>query len=68
MTLNKTFIEYMNKKALEIGMREPNFKNPSGLSARGQLSNSYDLTLLTLHASFKKSYLIFGLKNNIMFT
>ncbi|PNZ84481.1 D-alanyl-D-alanine endopeptidase [Staphylococcus microti] len=42
----------MNKKALEIGMKEANFKNPSGLASRGQLSTSYDLTILTLHSSF----------------
>ncbi|QLK85671.1 serine hydrolase [Staphylococcus sp. 17KM0847] len=46
------FVEKMNEKAKSIGMHHSTFKNPSGLTARGQLSTSYDLSLLTLHASF----------------
>ena len=32
-------------------MHNTMIKNPSGLSARGQLSTTYDIALLTLHAS-----------------
>lgn len=45
------FVEKMNKKANSIGMSLSTFKNPSGLTEKGQLSTSYDLSLLTLHAS-----------------
>lgn len=45
------FIDKMNEKARNIGMLNSTFKNPSGLTAKGQLSTSYDLSLLTLQAS-----------------
>ena len=41
----------MNEVAKNIGMLNSNFKNPSGLTKKGQLSTSYDLSLLLLQAS-----------------
>lgn len=45
------FISKMNEVAKNIGMLNSNFKNPSGLTKKGQLSTSYDLSLLLLQAS-----------------
>ncbi|ATF29478.1 MULTISPECIES: hypothetical protein [Staphylococcus] len=45
------FINKMNEVAKNIGMLNSNFKNPSGLTKKGQLSTSYDLSLLLLQAS-----------------
>ncbi|HHU6751524.1 TPA: hypothetical protein ACUI23_002251 [Staphylococcus pseudintermedius] len=45
------FIEKMNQKAKDIGMSHSTFKNATGLTEKGQLSTSYDLTLLLLHAT-----------------
>ncbi|OHR52277.1 serine hydrolase [Staphylococcus sp. HMSC061G12] len=45
------FVEKMNEKAASIGMSRSMFKNPTGLTEKYQLSTSYDLSLLTLHAS-----------------
>jgi D-alanyl-D-alanine carboxypeptidase len=45
------FISKMNEVAKNIGMLNSNFKNPSGLTKKGQLSTSYDLSVLLLQAS-----------------
>lgn len=45
------FIKQMNDMAQKLKMHNTTIKNPSGLSARGQLSTTYDIALLTLHAS-----------------
>lgn len=44
------FAEKMNKKALEIGMNNTSFANPSGLDADGHYSTAYDMALLTRYA------------------
>ncbi len=48
----EAFVELMNKKALEIGMKNSTFNNPSGLDIddEGNLSTSYDMALLMKHA------------------
>lgn len=48
----KAFVELMNKKALEIGMKNSTFNNPSGLDIddEGNLSTSYDMALLMKYA------------------
>lgn len=40
------FIELMNEKARELGMVNTTFKNPTGLSAEGHITTSYDMSLL----------------------
>jgi D-alanyl-D-alanine carboxypeptidase len=46
------FVELMNKKAKEIGMKNTVFVNPSGLdnTDSGNYSSSYDMALLTRYA------------------
>lgn len=39
------FVDLMNKKALEIGMKETHFVNPAGLDDPTQLSTPFDLIL-----------------------
>lgn len=52
------FVEQMNKKAQEIGMRNTTFVNPSGLDNddSGNYSTAYDMALLTKYAMQYKSY------------
>ena len=51
------FIEMMNNKAQEIGMKNTEFNNPSGLDEdKGNYSTSYDMALLTSYAMKLKDY------------
>ncbi|MBR3311571.1 MAG: D-alanyl-D-alanine carboxypeptidase [Solobacterium sp.] len=40
------FIDKMNEKAQEIGMKDSHFANPTGLDAEGQYTTCYDMYLL----------------------
>ena len=40
------FVEMMNEKAQELGMENTVFKNPTGLTAEGHLTTSYDMAVL----------------------
>ena len=40
------FVERMNQKALEIGMRRTSFRNASGLPAQGQRTTARDMAML----------------------
>lgn len=44
------FVERMNAKAAELGMRDTNFQNPHGLDRQGHYSTAYDLALLGAYA------------------
>ena len=45
------FVELMNKKAKELGMKNTKFNNPSGLDINGgNLSTAHDMALLTSYA------------------
>ena len=51
------FVELMNKKANEIGMRNTTFNNPSGLDQdKGNYSTAYDMAILTSYAMKNKEY------------
>ena len=45
------FAELMNDKACEIGCKNTNFKNPSGLCEDGHYSTAYDMALITAYAA-----------------
>lgn len=45
------FVDLMNKKALELGLSNSHFNNPSGLDEEGHYSTAYDLYLLGFAAS-----------------
>ena len=45
------FAELMNKKAIEIGVTDTKFQNPSGLDADGHYTTACDLALITKYAS-----------------
>ncbi len=48
-----TFVEYMNQKAAEIGMKNTKFINPHGLEnnkGEGNTSTAYDMALLSSYA------------------
>ena len=52
-----TFVELMNKKASEIGMKNSTFNNPSGLDQdKGNYSTSYDMAILTSYAMKNDTY------------
>lgn len=42
-----TFVDWMNQRAEELGMRDTRFRNAHGLPDRGHYSTAYDLGLLT---------------------
>ena len=44
------FAELMNEKAREIGCKNTNFVNPSGLNEEGHYSTAYDIALITAYA------------------
>ena len=48
---NEEFSKLMNKKAIELGATNTNFKNPSGLTEEGHLTTAYDLALIMRYAS-----------------
>lgn len=64
------FVELMNKKANEIGMRNTTFNNPSGLDQdKGNYSTAYDMAILTSYAMKNKEYRkITGTKKYILKT
>lgn len=44
------FVEMMNKKAKELGLKDTAFKNPHGLDATGHYSTAYELAKITRYA------------------
>jgi len=44
------FVKLMNERAQQLGLKDTQFKNPSGLDADGHFSTAYDLALLTMFA------------------
>ena len=53
-----SFVDMMNQKAKEIGMKNTIFHNPSGLDNNtiGNTSTAYDMALLTSYAMQNKTY------------
>ena len=52
-----SFVEMMNSKAKEIGMKESEFNNPSGLDQeKGNYSSAYDMAILTSYAMKNETY------------
>lgn len=47
---SKKFVELMNSKAKEIGMKNTHFSTPSGLDADDHYSTAYDMALLASYA------------------
>lgn len=64
------FVELMNKKAQEIGMKNTVFNNPNGLDEEaGNYSTAYDMALLTSYATKLEEYQeIVGTKQHIVKT
>lgn len=51
------FVKMMNEKAIEIGMRNTTFNNPSGLDQeKGNNSTAYDMAILTSYAMKNEEY------------
>ena len=46
----ENFVNLMNNKALEIGLRNTHFETPSGLDAQGHSSTALDMALLARYA------------------
>ena len=40
------FVGWMNQKVAELGLRNTQFANPSGMDARGHYSSAYDMAML----------------------
>ncbi len=53
----ESFVDLMNKKASEIGMKETTFNNPSGLDEeKGNYSSAYDMAILMSYAMKNKEF------------
>lgn len=51
------FVEMMNKKAEDLGMKDSEFNNPSGLDEdKANYSTAYDMALLTSYAMKNETY------------
>ncbi len=46
----ENFVNLMNKKAIDLGLKDTCFKNPHGLSAKGHYTSAYDLALIAAYA------------------
>ncbi|MBN1258177.1 D-alanyl-D-alanine carboxypeptidase [Candidatus Peregrinibacteria bacterium] len=44
------FVQEMNRKAIELGLKNTHFTNPVGLDEEGHFSTAYDLAILTKRA------------------
>lgn len=42
----EAFVEMMNKKAKELGLKNTNFLNPTGLSAKNHYSTAHDMAIM----------------------
>ncbi len=51
-----SFVELMNKKALELGAKNTNFTNPNGLHDDNHYSTAYDLGIITKYAMNNKTF------------
>lgn len=62
------FVEDMNKKAVQIGMKNTTFHNPHGLDEEsGNMSTAYDMAILTSYAMKNEDYKkIVGTKNIVL--
>lgn len=60
----ENFAKLMTTKALQLGMRNTRFKNPHGLTVRGQLSTARDMSILgrRLFEDFPDHYSMFSRK------
>jgi len=43
----EAFVEKMNQRAAELGMKDTHFVNPTGLPAAGHLTSAYDIALMS---------------------
>lgn len=51
------FVKLMNEKAIDLGMKNSEFNNPSGLDEeKGNYSTAYDMALLTSYAMKNETY------------
>lgn len=46
----KNFVELMNRRARELGMKDTHFCNPHGLETKGHYTTAYDLALVSREA------------------
>lgn len=54
----EAFVQAMNQKAQELGMKDTTFRNPTGLSAEGHLTSAYDIALMGRYAALNYPELI----------
>lgn len=48
---HESFVELMNRKAQELGMRDTQFQNATGLSAEAHFTTAYDIALMSRYAA-----------------
>lgn len=50
-----SFAHYMNQKAIQMGMKNSHFRNPHGLTEKGQYSTAYDVAILARNAYSRRT-------------
>jgi D-alanyl-D-alanine carboxypeptidase/D-alanyl-D-alanine carboxypeptidase (penicillin-binding protein 5/6) len=50
------FVKLMNERAEQLGLKDTQFRNPSGLDADGHFSTAYDLAILTAFAMQNENF------------
>lgn len=58
----EAFVEMMNKKAQELGMKNTHFVNPTGLPAENHYTTAYDMALLMREALKHSLYMKYSAK------
>lgn len=54
----ESFVQLMNTKAKDLGMKDTQFQNPTGLSAEGHFTSAYDIALMSRYAALHYPELI----------
>lgn len=52
----QVFIDMMNTKAKELGLKNTRFANPSGLPEKGHYTTAYELALIMVHAMKNEAF------------
>lgn len=55
---HESFVELMNRKAQELGMRDTQFRNSTGLSAEGHFTSAFDIAVMSRYAALHYPELI----------
>lgn len=52
----EAFVDMMNRRAFELGLKNTHFENPNGLSAKGHHTTAYELALIMAEAMKQENF------------